>query len=276
MKTVIITGASSGFGLLSTLEFAEKGWYVIATMRNLNKKAVLRNAVEEKGIVDRVKIVELDITSKDSINNFKEFVATLDTIDILVNNAGFAAAGFVEEIPIEEYRQQFETNLFGTISVTQAVLPVMRNQNKGTIINISSISGRVGFPGLSPYTSSKHALEGLSESLRLEMKPYGVNVALVEPGSYQTNIWSTGKQITSKSLDSSSPYFPMVKKLMARLENTDSFGNPSCVARLIVKIADQKNPRLRYPIGKGIRFMIILKKVLPWKMWEKIVRKVVS
>ena len=121
-------------------------------------------------------------------------------VDVLINNAGYAGAGFVEEVSMEEYRKQFETNVFGVLAVTKAFLPLMRKQGQGCIINISSISGKVAFPGLSPYIASKHAIEGWSESLRLEMQPFGVKVVLIEPGSYKTNIWSTGKQVAVESL----------------------------------------------------------------------------
>jgi NAD(P)-dependent dehydrogenase (short-subunit alcohol dehydrogenase family) len=150
----------------------------------------------------------------------------------------------------------------------------MRKQHKGRIINISSISGRIGFPGLSPYITSKHALEGFSESLRLEMKPYGIDVVLVEPGSYQTNIWSSGKQITEKSLKMDSPYYETMKKLELHIEKgANKFGDPAEVARLIANIAQKKQTTLRYMVGKGVKIAVILKFILPWKYWERLFLK---
>ncbi|WP_345290140.1 SDR family NAD(P)-dependent oxidoreductase, partial [Streptomyces gulbargensis] len=161
-------------------------------------------------------------------------------IDVLVNNAGYAGAGFSEEVSVEEYKAQFETNVFGVMAVTQAILPLMRRQMSGKIINVSSISGRVGFPGLSPYIASKHALEGYSESLRLELKPFGVDVVLIEPGSYQTNIWTTGKKVAEKSLEKDSPYYETMKKMEHYLERSSgNYGDPQEVAKLIVKLAKQ-------------------------------------
>lgn len=271
MKLAIVTGSSSGFGLLTCLEFAKNGYLVLATMRDLGKASLLLEKAKTLGIEQLIHTFELDVTSENSLENFREYIQNLERIDVLVNNAGYAGAGFVEEIPLDEYRQQFETNVFGVISVTQAVLPKMRMQQFGNIMNVSSISGKIGFPGLSPYIASKHALEGWSESLRLEMKPFGVFVSLVEPGSYQTNIWSTGKKVTDKSLQESSPYFETMKKIETHLQKNEvNYGNPEEVAKCMVKIASEPSPSLRYPIGKGVKAGIALKNSLPWKYWEKL------
>lgn len=273
-QIAVVTGASSGIGFLTSLELAKNGFDVIATMRDMKKGSHLLIQAERLGVIEMIQLHELDVTSEVSINNLTYFMEKLGRIDILVNNAGFAGAGFVEEIPLDEYRNQFETNVFGVIAVTQAVLPIMRKQRKGKIINVSSISGRIGFPGLSPYISSKHALEGLSESLRLEMKPFGIDVVLVEPGSYQTNIWSVGKQVTERSLKPESPYFETMKKLVHHIEKgTGQFGDPTEVARLITDIALKKHTRLRYMVGKGVKIAVFLKFILPWKYWEKVFLK---
>ncbi|MGM7723456.1 oxidoreductase [Metabacillus sp. Hm71] len=270
-KIAVVTGSSSGFGFMTSIELAKCGYYVIATMRNTEKFSQLLERAEQLGVRDLIYVLELDVTSQVSIHHWRDFMRTLGRIDVLVNNAGFAGAGFVEEIPLDEYRKQFETNVFGVIAVTQAVLPLMREQRKGRIINISSISGRIGFPGLSPYISSKHALEGWSEALRFEMKPFGVDVVLVEPGSFQTSIWTSGKHVTKKSLDEKSPYYEMMKKLEEHIEKGASkFGDPTEVAQLIAKIAQKKQTRMRYMIGKGVKTAVFVKNILPWKLWERI------
>ncbi|KKI89566.1 short-chain dehydrogenase [Bacillus sp. SA1-12] len=270
-QIAVITGASSGFGFMTSLELAKCGYFVIATMRNIEKSSQLLKRAEELGVYDLIHIHELDVTSQASINRWRDFMKTLGRIDVLINNAGFAGAGFVEEIPLDEYRKQFETNVFGVMAVTKAVLPIMREQKKGRIINISSISGRFGFPGLSPYISSKQALEGWSEALRFEMKPFRVDVVLVEPGSFQTSIWTSGKHVTKKSLDVMSPYYGMMKKLEEHIDKgADKFGDPSEVAKLIVKIAQKKQTRIRYMVGKGVKTAVFLKAILPWKVWEGI------
>ncbi|MBO9129225.1 oxidoreductase [Bacillus sp. 165] len=270
-EVAIVTGASSGFGLLTSLQLAKHGFCVIATMRNTENQSQLLYEAEQIGIKDNILIQQLDVTCSKSIQALQQNLLELNRIDVLVNNAGYASGGFAEEIPIEEYRRQFDTNVFGVIAVTQSVLPFMRTQRKGKIINISSISGQIGFPGLAPYVASKHALEGWSECLRLEVKPFGIDVVLVEPGSFHTNIWSTGKHIAEKSLRQDSPYFHSMKRIESYLESgQSSFGDPIEVARKVADIAKQKRPTLRYPIGKGIRTTLFLKHLIPWKRWERL------
>ncbi|MDR4936884.1 SDR family oxidoreductase [Rossellomorea marisflavi] len=270
-KVAIITGSNSGFGLLTAVELAKSGFRVIATMRDTAKKEELLKRASSLQVEDRIFIQKLDVTSASSLESFKEFLTSLDRIDVLVNNAGFAQGGFLEEVCLEEFRQQFETNVFGVIGVSQLILPYMRRQGSGKIINIGSISGRIGFPGLSPYVSSKHALAGLLESLRLEVKSFGIDVHLIEAGSYQTNIWSTGKKITERSLQSESPYHSQMKKLNVHLlEAGAKYGDPRKVSDLVARIATGRNRRFRYAIGKGTGVTILIKSLLPWKVFERI------
>ncbi|MBO1625594.1 oxidoreductase [Bacillus arachidis] len=271
-KIAIITGASSGFGLLTTLELAKKDYFVIATMRNLDKRAELLSQATALHLKQNIKIHQLDVTDQKSIQAFQLFLKELNQVDLLVNNAGYASGGFIEEIPIEEYRKQFETNVFGAISISQIVLPYMRKQKSGKIINVSSISGQVGFPGLSPYVSSKYALEGWSESLRLEVKPYGIDVSLIEPGSYNTNIWKVGKELAENYVETTSPYKEYMDKIQNHMNSSsETFGDPIDVAQKIVAIAETKTATLRYPIGKGVKLMMVAKKFLPWRVWEFLV-----
>jgi NAD(P)-dependent dehydrogenase (short-subunit alcohol dehydrogenase family) len=272
-KTAIVTGTSSGFGLSTSVELARKGFTVIAAMRNCDKSNELLQRARKHGVESKIIVHELDVTNEGSIKAFQTWInEEFRRVDVLINNAGYAGAGFVEEVSMDEYRQQFETNVFGVFAVTKAILPLMRMQKQGCIINISSISGKVAFPGLSPYAASKHAIEGWSESLRLEMQTFGVKVVLIEPGSYKTNIWSTGKQVAEESLKSHSPYqdyMQSIEKYIAEGEN--SFGDPEDVARKIAKIATMENPDFRYPIGRGVKATILLKNFLPWGLWEKII-----
>ncbi|KML06818.1 SDR family oxidoreductase [Rossellomorea marisflavi] len=271
-KVAIVTGSNSGFGLLTAVELAKNGFRVVATMRDTAKKEDLLRSASSLQVEDRIFIQELDVTSALSLESFKEFLTSLDRIDVLVNNAGFAQGGFLEEVRMDEFRQQFETNVFGVIGVSQLILPYMRRQGSGKIINIGSISGRIGFPGLSPYVSSKHALAGLSESLRLEVKPFGIDVHLIEAGSYQTNIWSTGKKITERSLQSESPYHAQMKKLNAHLvESGAQYGAPRDVSSLVAAIANGRKRRFKYAIGKGTGVTILVKSLLPWKTIERII-----
>jgi NAD(P)-dependent dehydrogenase (short-subunit alcohol dehydrogenase family) len=273
MKTVLITGASSGFGYMTTLKCAEKGFRVIATMRNLDKAKIYDAESIDEEVKKRIEIWQLDVTDAISLAHFQERLTEIDRVDVLVNNAGFAIGGFVEQVPLEAYRRQFETNFFGLISVTKAVLPVMRKQKSGKILNVSSVSGLIGFPGLSAYVSSKHALEGLSESLRLEVKPFGIDVALIEPGSYQTNIWNSGMELPNAVYNPESPYAEYVKGLWKAL-NRESHGDPQQVALLMSKLAEKEKIRkLRYPIGAGVRMNLFLKRFLPWSWLERMVLK---
>ena len=165
-----------------------------------------------------------------------------------------------------EYRKQFETNVFGVIAVTKAVLPFMRKQEQGKVITVSSISGKMAFPGLSPYVASKHAIEGWSECLRLEMKPFGIDVVLIEPGSFKTSIWSIGQQVSELSLQPVSPYYEYMKKIedYLRLEE-GNHGDPQDVATKIASISIvKKNPTLRFPIGRGVNFTLFIRSLLPW------------
>jgi NAD(P)-dependent dehydrogenase (short-subunit alcohol dehydrogenase family) len=265
-RSAIVTGSSSGFGLLTAIELAKKDFYVIATMRNMSKAETLLELSKQNGVRENIDIRQLDVTSEESVNNF---ILTLESADILVNNAGLAVGGFCEELSLEDYRVQFETNFFGAIRVTQALLPFLRKSGQGKIINISSISGQIGFPGLSAYSASKHALEGWSESLRLELKPFGIDVVLVEPGSYETSIWSSIDEINSKP---DSVYQDYMNFILNELEKGKSeYGDPIEVAKLVSDLSVHKNPALRYPVGKGVKRNLLLKNILPWKTIEKAV-----
>jgi NAD(P)-dependent dehydrogenase (short-subunit alcohol dehydrogenase family) len=271
-NTAIVTGTSSGFGMLCAVELAKAGYKVISTVRSIEKAENLLRLADQHNVSDLIQLHTLDVTSEKSVLSFSEYLSKFPSVDVLVNNAGFALGGFCEELSIEEYRLQFETNVFGVIAVTQSVLPIMRKNRTGRIINMSSISGKFGFPGLSPYTASKHALEGFSESLRLELKPFGIDVVLIEPGSYQTNIWSS---INNTTINSNSPYHFYMESLLSEIESGKAgHGNPLDVARLVAEIASQKRtPKLRYPVGKGIKMSLVMKSLVPWKFLESVILK---
>jgi NAD(P)-dependent dehydrogenase (short-subunit alcohol dehydrogenase family) len=268
-KVAIVTGSSSGFGKITAISLAKEGFYVVATIRDLQKEAALRSYANENGVSDNILITQLDVTDSLSIENFSTILSRLQHVHVLVNNAGFASAGFLEEVSLDDLKDQFDTNFFGVAAITKLIIPYMRKQKNGHIINVSSISGLVGFPGLSPYVSSKYALEGLSESLRLELSPFKIKVVLVEPGSFKTNIWSIRDDL---DFANSSPYVEMGRKIEKAInKGYRSFGDPQEVADLIVEITRKKNPRLRYTIGKGVKTMIRLKRFLSWRLWEKLV-----
>lgn len=269
-RVAIITGASSGFGLLTAVELAKSGYQTIATMRDLNRSQPLLELADREGVADLLHVLPVDVTQEDQVQLVvKQVVEQYGTIDLLINNAGYAKGGLVEEIPMSEWRKQFDTNVFGLIQMTQAVLPVMRSKRSGTIINLSSISGLIGFPLMAPYVASKHAVEGFSEALRLEVASLGIRVVLVEPGAFQTAIWDKG--LSSADTDGDADYNRIKGNVMSQAQQiAETGGDPLEVARLIVQISNSAAPSLRYPIGKGIKQAIWLKKLVPWSMLEKI------
>ncbi len=189
-KVAVVTGSSSGIGLLSAVELAQNGYRVVASMRNLANSGRLEEAARKAGVGDRIFVLRLDITEFESLPDaVEEIVRTHERLDVLVNNAGFSVAGFAEDMTLAELRHQLETNFFGNVAMTKAVLPIMRAQKSGHIITVTSVAGLLGQPMLSAYSASKYALEGWSESLRLETHSLGIRVSLVEPGAYDTDIW---------------------------------------------------------------------------------------
>jgi NAD(P)-dependent dehydrogenase (short-subunit alcohol dehydrogenase family) len=272
-KIAVITGTSSGFGLLSAVEMARQNFQVVATMRDLGRRESLDKAAAAAGVDVGIDVRRLDVTEFASLPGFIEGVLRdHGRLDVLVNNAGFAVAGFVEDLKLEEIRLQFETNFFGTVALTKAVLPAMRAQRSGHIIMVSSVSGLHGSPIVSSYSASKHALEGWSESLRLEVGSLGIKVALVEPGSYETDIWTRNAHLGERVSDPNSPNLARSQRMgeaVRKLKKRD----PIQVARLIARIALDPNPRLRYLIGTDARVQMLFKSVLPWKWHEKLVSR---
>lgn len=273
-KIAIVTGASSGFGLLAAVKLA-RSFFVIATSRQPEKAEQLRELAAAHNVSDSILITALDVTDEQSIVSFGKAVSAYAPIDLLVNNAGTAYGGFVEDVPMEHFRQQFETNVFGVIHVTKTVLPYIRKHGGAKIINVSSISGLTGFPALSPYVSSKHALEGFSESLRIELLPFGIETALIEPASYKTSIWSTSLSNFMSVPADDSAYHHYYKKILSYVEkNGEESGDPQEVADLIYQLATKQHiKKLRYPIGKGIKLTLLFRSLFPWSAWESILKK---
>jgi NAD(P)-dependent dehydrogenase (short-subunit alcohol dehydrogenase family) len=269
-KVALITGTSSGIGLLTAVELARAGFRAAATMRDLGRRERLDRAVTEAGVAERVDVRRLDVTDFPAIEPLiASVIADYGRIDVLVNNAGFALGGFAEDIQLDELRAQFETNFFAQVAVTRAVLPHMRRQRGGHIVMVSSISGRIAGPGRSSYSASKFALEGWSESLRMETHALGIRVVLVEPGPYATDIWERNiqfGQVTSEA----SPNRENIEKLRAFIQTLPR-RDPREVARLITRIAQTPNPKLRYLAGREAKLNTLLRALVPWKVYEKLV-----
>src|SRR5215831_11677770 len=209
-RVAVVTGTSSGIGQETSLTLARNGFLTYATMRNLNKKENIKSVAEKENLP--VKIMMLDVTDDRSVNNTIQSITNeTSRIDVLVNNAGYGLMGAFEDLLMDEIKAQFETNLFGLIRTTQAVLPIMRKQNSGFIVNISSGAGRFGYPGASAYVSTKFAVEGLTESISYELEPFGIKVILIEPGFIKTNF----QQAMIRSQHPDSPYSQMMQKRAA-------------------------------------------------------------
>ncbi|MFY9682210.1 MAG: SDR family oxidoreductase [Candidatus Sulfotelmatobacter sp.] len=270
-KIALITGSSSGFGLLTSVELAKAGFRVVATMRDLTRRDRLDQAAAAAGVAGQLDIRALDVTNFDALPTFVDAVVRdHGRLDVLVNNAGFAVAGFAEDIKLEELRRQFETNFFGAVAMTKAVLPTMRRQHSGHIIMVSSIGGLLGSVSVSSYSASKHALEGWSESLRLEVNALGIKVVLVEPGAYLTDIWTRGAVMGEKATQETSPNIQRILRMRDRIQALPK-RDPIEVARLITSIAQDPNPKLRYLVGRDAKIQLAMKRILPWKRFEKVI-----
>jgi NAD(P)-dependent dehydrogenase (short-subunit alcohol dehydrogenase family) len=250
-KVAVVTGSSSGIGYETSLTLSRNGFLTYATMRNLNKSENIKSLAEKEKLP--LKLIELDVTDDGSVKNaIQSIKAEANRIDVLVNNAGYGINGAFEDLAMEEIRAQYETNLFGVIRVTQAVLPIMRKQKSGIIVNISSGAGRFGYPGGSAYVSTKFAIEGLSESMAYELEPFGIRVVLVEPGVIRTNFVNS-MVAAKKSQDPNSPYSQLMQNVATSFQQMLEGGSSSdVVAKVVLKAVTSENPSLRYLAGKDV------------------------
>ena len=255
----VVTGSSSGIGFEIALMLARNGFQTYATMRNLAKSENIKSIASKEKLP--IHIEQLDVIDNNSVTNaIQAIVSKADRIDVLVNNAGYALAGAFEDLAIEEIKAQYETNFFGLIRTTQAVLPIMRKQKSGTIVNISSGAGRFGYPTGSAYVSTKFAVEGLSESMAYELEPLGIKVILVEPGVIKTNI-SNGMVIAKKSQNSNSPYSQIMQKMSTSFEHMlENASSPDLVAKVVLQAVTSENPSLRYLAGKDVEMWVEAKR----------------
>jgi NAD(P)-dependent dehydrogenase (short-subunit alcohol dehydrogenase family) len=270
----VVTGSSSGIGLATSLALARNGYLTYATMRNLAKRDSVQSTAEKQHL--SIRTVQLDVTDENSVKNaIQSILSESGRIDLLVNNAGYGLTGALEDIRIDEIRALYETNLFGVIRVTQAILPTMRKQGSGRIINISSGAGRIGYPGGSAYVSSKFALEGLSESMAYEIEQFGIRTVLVEPGFVRTN-FGENIVITKKAQDPNSPYSQMMMQMKSssyRRRMIENASDADLVASVVVEAATAKEPNLRYLAGKDVQQMVAAKKNMSDEEFQKMIRQ---
>ena len=268
----VVTGSSSGIGFEIALMLARNGFQTYATMRNLAKSENIKSIASKENLP--IYIEQLDVTDNKSVTNaIQAIVSKANGIDVLVNNAGYALTGAFEDLAIEEIKAQYETNLFGLIRTTQTVLPIMRKQKSGAIVNISSGAGRFGYPGGSAYVSTKFAVEGLSESMAYELEPFGIKVILIEPGVIKTNI-ANGMVIAEKSQNPNSPYSQIMQKMSTSFEHMlENASSPDVVAKVVLKAVTSENPSLRYLAGKDVEMWIEAKRNISDDQFYKMIKQ---
>jgi NAD(P)-dependent dehydrogenase (short-subunit alcohol dehydrogenase family) len=250
-NVAVVTGSSTGIGYETSLILARSGFLTYATMRNLNKGENMKSVMAKENLPIQIK--QLDVTDDESVTNAIQTISSeAGKIDVLVNNAGYGLNGAFEDLDMDEIKAQYETNVFGLIRTTQAVLPIMRRQKSGTIVNISSGAGRFGFPSGSAYVSTKFAVEGLSESMSYELESFGIRVVIVEPGVIRTN-FNEGLVVAKKSKDPNSPYSQIMQKTIAGFEEMmKNASSPELVAEVVLNAIRDKNPSLRYLAGSDV------------------------
>jgi NAD(P)-dependent dehydrogenase (short-subunit alcohol dehydrogenase family) len=269
-KAVLITGCSSGIGWATAKRLSEVGWRVYATARNVEKTTPL----EESGC----RLLPLDVTDEDSMRRAVEEVEREEgAVGVLVNNAGYSQSGAVEAVPIEKVRAQFETNVFGLARMCQLVLPGMRRQGYGRIVNVSSMGGKLTFPGAGYYHASKHAVEAISDALRFEMEGFGIKVSVIEPGLIRTGFANAA--VGSMDGPESGPYAGFDEAVAkATTENYEQgpfsrlAGEPEAVAEAIERALSARNPRSRYAVTPSAHLFLGLRRLLPDGAWDAVLK----
>lgn len=259
-KIALVTGCSTGIGYITSLTLARNGFYTYATMRNLDKSSNIKEISNNESLP--LEVLQLDVANDESTKNAMEVLkAEKNRIDVLVNNAGYGLIGSIEEISIKELKAQFETNLFGMVRMIQSALPLMRNQKEsGRIINLSSIGGILGYPLSAAYSSTKFAVEGLIESMRYEVEPFGIKTILIEPAFVIDTNFHNNVKVPEKTTSGSysSPYKEFTQKLFENYWNVQNEYQTKAedVAKIILEAAISDNPKQRYQVGKYSEMMV--------------------
>jgi NAD(P)-dependent dehydrogenase (short-subunit alcohol dehydrogenase family) len=269
---VLVTGCRSGFGLLTAVEAARRGHVVYAGLRDLSTAGDLIRASKGSNVTP----LALDVT--DPIQRRAAVDRILDDhgrIDALVNNAGIALGGFLEQVEADELRQVLETNVVAPWALTREVLPAMRVRRTGTVVMVSSMSGRMGFPGVGAYAASKFALEGMSEAWHHELALFGIRLVLVEPAHFRTDLLERNRRLARHAGDEDSPWAPWARHLDVALRKRveRSAGDPHDVARLVADVIESKSPRFRNPIGPGALARELLGRITPFRLTEKVIAR---
>lgn len=271
-KVILITGASSGIGKDGALKLIKEGHIVYGAARRIEK---MQDIVDSGG-----HFIKLDITNQESIKKaVQKVISEQKRIDVLWNNAGFSVNGAIEDVSYEDAIKQFDVNLFGLAEITKAVIPQMRKQNSGTIVNTSSVGGKVYVPLLASwYHASKFALEGWTDCLRLEMEPFNINVVLIEPGGVKTEfVDGFYDSLIKRSKDGN---YEELALLIAKGSKALSYAgknvsSPSVISDIIVKIVNSKKPKTRYVAGKFSKTMLFLRRILSDRIYDKVITKMI-
>ena len=274
-KTVLITGASSGIGEATARYLARRGYHVVATSRELARLDKLMELARVESLP--VSSYQLDINRSDSVEQMiPRILDQVGVLDALINNAGYGLRGCLEELTIEDVKAQFETNLFAVLRMSQAVLPHMRGRRSGTIVNVGSVSGRIGIPLGGAYASSKFALDGLSRVMRMEVAQYGIWVVLIEPGLFRTN-FHRNHVVGDRVLDPQSPYYDYTQRIGSKASRSQRWaGDPMKVAKIIGKALTAKHPRQRYSVGVDAKLGTLAARLLPDGILEYLIKRVVA
>lgn len=275
-KIILITGCSSGFGLITAARLSAGGHTVYATMRDLKKQTALLSEVNKRG--GKVNLLALDVTDKSSIQNaFQDIAQKEGYLDVLINNAGYGIGGAFEDLSEEDIRRQMETNFFGVQNVTRAAIPLMRQRKGSKIINISSVSGFSSSPCMSAYSCSKWALEAFSESLRYELSLFGIDVLLVQPGTYKTKIFYENSRYAKNFDNENSPYFALSQHIKAKVKKyVDACRkDPEEVAIMIEKLIHAQNPAFRNIPDLESKVQHFCRKFFPFRLYSWIVKRAI-
>jgi NAD(P)-dependent dehydrogenase (short-subunit alcohol dehydrogenase family) len=269
MQSVLITGTSTGIGQATAVVLASRGWRVFATMRNLQKTGLLEQALKKTGLQSSVELEQLDVTSEASIQAAVESILarTGNKLDAVVHNAGVAAAGAFEDVPEPELRRVMETNFFGVLGLTRALLPTFRAQGNGRIVLVSSEAAFMGQPTNSIYCASKWAIEGWAEAIAYELEPFEIEVILIEPGPYRTEIWKSTPRIQPPG----SPYHAWVQQVFRAgdAHAASVARDPSEVSLVIANALEAPRPRFRYPVGPFARLNHFMRGKVPSRLLRK-------
>ena len=274
-QVILISGCSSGIGRATAIEAARRGHIVFATARDAGAIHDLESVREGASI----RTLPLDVQDPDSCAEaVRSVLASAGRLDALVNNAGYAQYGSVEDVSIDRWQRQFDVNLFGAIRLTQAALPAMREAKSGTIVNVSSLGGKLSIPFASPYCSVKHALEAISDALRVELTPFGIRVVVIEPGTITTKFEERARREVEQLMKGSGPYSRFYGGAERAMDVEFRKGElpPEAVARVIVAAIESDRPKTRYPITMLSRLMIPLKRLLPDRYFDWQMKKLLK